>query len=155
MWRGRVVAIHIHEERGAPARAIDGARLVPGKGIEGDTNFRQAEADPERASPSREVTLIESEALEALRRDYDVTLSAADSRRNVLTENVPLNHLVGREFCVGEAVLRGLELCEPCGYLEKMTAPGVREGLLHRGGLRARIVTGGVVRPGDPIEPRS
>ena len=154
MWKGQVVAVHIHEERRAAAFEIEEARLVPGKGIEGDTHFRRAEADPGHANPKCEVTLIESEALEALERDYDVALTAAESRRNVLTEGVPLNHLVGREFRVGETVLRGAELCEPCGYLESMTAPGVREGLLHRGGLRARIVTGGTVRAGDSIEPQ-
>ena len=55
----------------------------------------------------------ESEALEALRRDYEVDLDPAQARRNLLTRGVPLNHLVGREFRVGGVTLRGLRLCEP------------------------------------------
>jgi MOSC domain-containing protein YiiM len=98
--------------------------------------------------------LIESEAVEALRRDYEIEFEAGMSRRNIVTRGVPLNHLVGREFRVGEVVLRGLKLCEPCGHLEQLTGVRVREGLVHRGGLRAQVLNEGTIRPGDPIEPR-
>jgi MOSC domain-containing protein YiiM len=66
---------------------------------------------------------------------------------------VPLNHLVGRQFRVGDVLLEGVRLCEPCGHLESLTQVGARQGLIHRGGLRARIVTEGTIRVGDPIEP--
>ncbi len=66
---------------------------------------------------------------------------------------VPLNHLVGREFQIGPVRLRGIKLCEPCGHLEKMTVPGIEKALLHRGGLRAEILTSGTLRPGDPVKP--
>jgi MOSC domain-containing protein YiiM len=95
--------------------------------------------------------LIESEALAALQRDYEIALSGASTRRNLLTRGVPLNHLVGKEFRVGSCILRGTGLCEPCGYLEKMTQKGVMKGLIHRGGLCAEIVQGGTLRAGDPI----
>jgi MOSC domain-containing protein YiiM len=97
------------------------------------------------------VTLIESEALDAVRREYGVEISAAESRRNILTEGVALNHLVGREFRIGEVRLRGVRLCEPCNHLEGLTRPGVREALVHRGGLRADVLTDGVIRPGDRV----
>jgi MOSC domain-containing protein YiiM len=64
---------------------------------------------------------------------------------------VPLNHLVGREFQIGEVRLRGMRLCEPCDYLEGLTTKGVLAGLIHRGGLRADIVSGGIIRVGDTI----
>ncbi|HMC90102.1 MAG TPA: MOSC domain-containing protein, partial [Gemmataceae bacterium] len=66
---------------------------------------------------------------------------------------VPLNHLVGKEFQIGEVILRGLRLCEPCGHLEALTVQGVKDGLCHRGGLRAQILHGGLVKVGDPISP--
>jgi MOSC domain-containing protein YiiM len=154
MWQGRVVAIHIHGEEGAAPFAIDEARLVAGKGIEGDVNYLAVEksSGPERVDQA--VTLIESEAVEAAKRDYDLDVTAAETRRNIQTEGVPLNHLVGREFRVGTAVCLGVELCEPCGYLEKMTKKGMVKAFLHRGGLRAQILRDGVARPGDPVEPR-
>jgi MOSC domain-containing protein YiiM len=105
------------------------------------------------AEPERQVTLIESEALAALQRDYGITLTPAQTRRNLLTEGVPLNHLVGKEFRVGTIVLRGIKLCEPCAHLQKMTVPGVIQGLTHRGGLRAQIVRGGTLRVGAEIRP--
>jgi MOSC domain-containing protein YiiM len=100
------------------------------------------------------VTLIEVEALEALQRDYGVELQPSESRRNIVTRGVALNHLIGREFSVGDVRLRGLELCEPCGHLEGLTRPGVKQGLIHRGGLRAQILSEGVINVGDRIETR-
>jgi len=96
--------------------------------------------------------LISIEALEALKRDYGIAIDAGDSRRNIVTRGVPLDHLVGREFTVGSVSLQGMRLCEPCGHLEKLTQEGVRAGLVHRAGLRAHILTEGTIRPGDPVE---
>jgi MOSC domain-containing protein YiiM len=98
------------------------------------------------------VTLIEIEAIEALERDYGVKLSPGDARRNIVTRGVALNHLVGKEFRVGEVVLRGIRLCEPCQHLVQLTGQEkVLPGLVHRGGLRAQVVKGGVIRVGDAV----
>jgi MOSC domain-containing protein YiiM len=97
------------------------------------------------------VTLIESEALEAMACEVDIRLESHQARRNLLTQGVPLNHLVGKEFRVGDVVLKGIRLCEPCGHLESLTMKGVQDGLCHRGGLRAQILRGGVLHAGDPI----
>ena len=93
------------------------------------------------------------EALVGLGQEYKLELDASQSRRNLLTEGVPLNHLVGKEFRVGSVRLKGVELCEPCGHLEKLTIKGVKKGLGHRGGLRAQIVAGGTLRVGDTVVP--
>lgn len=151
MIEGRIVAIHIHDREGGEPFAIDEARLVAGRGIEGDVNFAAAGQDPSPRRADAALTLIESEALEAARRDHGFELSAAGSRRNVLTEGLALNHLVGREFRVGTAVCFGVELCEPCGHLERLTRKGAVKALIHRGGLRARILRDGVARPGDTV----
>jgi MOSC domain-containing protein YiiM len=95
--------------------------------------------------------LIEIEAIEGLKREYGVALEAALSRRNIVTRRVALNQLVEKSFCVGAAVLRGTRLCEPCSHMEKLTVKGAMRGLIHRGGLRAEIVTGGAIRIGDQI----
>ena len=101
----------------------------------------------------REVTLIESEAIEALKRDYGVEIAAALARRNLVTRGVALNHLIERQFTVGAVTLRGTRLCDPCAHLEKLSRKGALRGLIHRGGLRAEIITGGVIRIGDTITP--
>jgi MOSC domain-containing protein YiiM len=149
MFHGQLVAIYLSERKHADLRQVDQVQAVPGRGLVGDRYF----APEGKGSPDREVTLIESEALEALTRDCGLTLEPAQSRRNLLTHHVPLNHLVGREFTVGEVLLRGLRLCEPCGHLEALTVAGVKQHLCHRGGLRAQILRGGVLRTGDAIRP--
>ena len=95
------------------------------------------------------VDYIEAEAIESLARESGVEIDPAESRRNLVTQGLSLNHLVGREFRVGTVTLRGTRLCEPCSHLETLARPGVRRGLVHRGGLRADIVNDGVIRAGD------
>jgi MOSC domain-containing protein YiiM len=104
-----------------------------------------------KALPNFELTLIEAEAIEALKRDYDVDLAPGEARRNVVTDGVPLNHLVGHEFQIGEVRVRGIRLCEPCGHLQALTGRPVIKGLRHRGGLRAQILNQGVIRVGDVV----
>jgi MOSC domain-containing protein YiiM len=151
VFEGEVVSIHIAPEEGAPTTPVDEIRAVVGHGLEGDRYHKLAGTFSKKEGPQREVTLIEYEALEAMARDYDIKFELGDSRRNIVTRGVPLNHLIDREFEVGEAVFRGIKLCDPCGYLEKMTQSGVRKGLANRGGLNAQIVSGGTIRPGDAV----
>ncbi len=141
---GAVVAIHITATAGAPLQPVETARAVPGQGLEGDRHFGAS-------GRGHNVTLIEAEAIEAAARDYHVELKPADTRRNIVTRGVPLNHLVGCEFNVGPVRLRGVMLCEPCGHLAKLTNDTVRKALVHRGGLRCDVLTGGVIRVGDPL----
>ena len=153
MPTGRVESIHVADAAGAPMSSIDFVQAVPGQGLEGDRYFSKSGTYSHRDGPDREITLIEVEAVEALRRDYGISLEPKDTRRNVATRGVALNHLVGARFRVGEIVLLGLRLCEPCGYLEQKCGQPVRAGLVHRGGLRAQILTEGTIRSGDPVFP--
>lgn len=153
MFRGQVVAIYTSPEKGAPMEPREEVRADAGVGLEGD---RYATRAGKYTRPTdggeRAVTLIEREAVEAARREYDLELEEHEARRNIVTEGVPLNHLVGRTFRVGDVLLRGYKLAEPCAYLEGLTRFGVRRALVHRAGLRAEILEGGVVHVGDPIE---
>lgn len=144
--------------------SVPEARAVPGRGLEGDRYFHGSGFYSGKASHGgREVTLIEVESVEALDRGVvnadgqalGIKLSPAETRRNIATSGVPLNHLADQEFWVGEVLLRGTRLCEPCRHLEDLTQKGVLGGLVHRGGLRARILTEGTIRVGDVIRPRT
>lgn len=145
-------------------QSVPEARAVPGRGLEGDRYFHGRGFYSGKASHGgREVTLIEVESVEALDRGVvnadgqalGIKLSPAETRRNIATSGVPLNHLVDQEFWVGEVLLRGTRLCEPCRHLEDLTQKGVLGGLIHRGGLRAKILTEGTIRAGDAIRPRT
>ena len=149
---GEILSIQIAAQSEAQPQNVERVRAVAGMGLEGDRYYLRTGTYSKKHDESREATLIESEALEALEREYGHKLTAAESRRNLTTRGVALNHLVGKNFRIGGAVLRGIKLCEPCGHLEQMTGYAVRAGLIHRGGLRAQIVQSGVIQVGDSIE---
>ncbi len=151
MPNGTVVSIHIGPEAEKPLITVESVRAVPGRGLEGDRYFAGSGFYSDKAGPHREATLIECEALEALENDYGVKLAPGESRRNIVTRGVALNHLVGKEFRVGAVTLRGVKLCEPCNHLASLTQEQAKAGLVHRGGLRCQIVTEGVIRAGDPV----
>jgi len=150
MGHGTVVSVFLAKAAGAACSPVREVRAVPGKGLEGDRYF-QGIGTFSKPKPDRELTLIEIESLEALSRDYGIELGPQETRRNIVTRGVPLNHLVGRDFKVGEVTVRGIRLCEPCSHLEGLTKKGVISGLIHRGGLRAQILTEGVIRVGDGV----
>jgi len=150
MWSGTVDSVHIASAAKAPMQAVDHAEAIPGAGLRGDRYFLK-QGTFYKPEPDFELTLIEVEAIEAIKREYKVDLGAGEARRNVVTRGVPLNHLVGREFTVGGVKVRGIRLCEPCSHLEGLTGLPVIKGLRHRGGLRAQILTQGVIRVGDPV----
>ncbi len=150
-WKGAVVSIFIAPSGSAPMAPVREARAHPGKGLQGDRYFKQLGTFSNKPGPAREVTLIESEAIDALQRDYQIGLKPSETRRNIVTRGVALNHFVGRDFRVGEATLRGIRLCEPCSHLERLTREGVQQALVHRGGLRAQVLSEGVIRIGDAI----
>ncbi len=149
----KVVSIHVAPEARAPMREVQSARAVPGKGLEGDRYFSGAGSFSQNPGSGREVTLIEVEAIEALGRELNLIIGMGDSRRNIVTRGVALNHLVDREFTVGSVRLRGMRLCEPCKDLVEITRqPGLLPGLIHRGGLRCEILSEGLIRAGDAVE---
>lgn len=126
---------------------------IAGRGLRGDRYFHSAGTYSDSARDiSREITLIEREALEAVERDYDIDVGRGEHRRNVTVEGIALNHFVEEQFRVGDVVLEGAELCAPCSYLEQLLEKeGIHDALIHRGGLRARIVDGGTVSVGDQV----
>lgn len=146
-----VVSIHIASAAKVPTAEVNKAHAVPGKGLEGDRYFKLTGTFSTHPAGDNELTLIEIEAIDALRGEIKVELKPGDARRNIVTRGVALNHLVGREFKIGPVSLRGIRLCEPCSHLEGLTRPGVKSGLVHRGGLRAQVLTEGTIQAGDPV----
>jgi MOSC domain-containing protein YiiM len=150
MAEGQLLAIFTAANKGDDLHAVEHIEAIPGRGLNGDRYCRRGEPEA-RGNPDQEITLIESEALDFLKREHGIELHPSRTRRNLLTQGVPLNDLVGKEFTVGDVRLRGLRLSHPCDHLEAMTCKGVKEGLKMRGGLRAEVLRGGVLRPGVSI----
>jgi MOSC domain-containing protein YiiM len=132
--------------------SVEEVRAVPGRGLEGDRYYTGCGTfSPEAQKPDFELTLIEAEQIAHFAAGSGLTFTAQDARRNIVTAGVDLNALAGREFHIGNVRVRGLRLCEPCSYLARITTPEVLRGLVHRGGLRAQILTEGIIRCGDAI----
>jgi MOSC domain-containing protein YiiM len=148
-----VEAIFIAAESGQLPHPVAEVEALSGRGLRGDRKCLGEGTFSDDAKRGRDLTLIEAEAIEALEAEEGIALEPAASRRNVLTRGIALNDLVGERFRVGKVECIGVELCEPCSRLESLTEPGVLRGLVHRGGLRADILTGGTITIGDPVEP--
>ncbi|MCU1430034.1 MAG: hypothetical protein JWL83_4034 [Actinomycetia bacterium] len=151
MFEGKLVGIYTTSEAGTPMQPRDEVEAITGVGLAGDRYGVGAGKFSEREGTGRQVTLIEREAVAAVNAEGDVTVGEQETRRNLVTEGVPLNHLVDRTFRIGDVVMRGKRLAEPCAYLASLTTPGVSRALVHRAGLRAEVLTGGVLHVGDVV----
>jgi MOSC domain-containing protein YiiM len=144
---GRVEAIALAPAAGAPVRLVASARALEGAGLQGD-RYADGTGTFAAGRPGAALTLVDAGVLDELGAQRGAPV---DHRRNVVVRGTDLNALVGRRFRLGEVVCEGRRLCEPCAHLERLNAGGVLRPLVHRGGLRADIVEGGVLRVGDAL----
>lgn len=147
---GRVESIAIAPTAEAPMEARQRVPAVAGRGLEGDRYSHGAGTFSTGGGAGRALTLVELSAIDELRRS-GVQLDAVDARRNLVVSGIDLDGLIGRRFRVGEVECFGSRRCEPCAHLERLTEQGVLRGLVHRGGLRADLLTDGEIRVGDEI----
>jgi MOSC domain-containing protein YiiM len=152
--RGRVEAIAIADRAEAPMQEITTARALPGRGLDGDRYAKGVGTFTPRSGRGvgYDLTLIEAEVLDELTLADGQRLGYAEARRNIVTRGLDLNALVGQRFRVGDVECVGRRLCEPCAHLERLTHKGVLRKLIHRGGLRADILTEGSISVGAVIE---
>jgi hypothetical protein len=151
---GDVVGIYVSEVKTGPMTSLVTATALPGRGLQGDRYAAKAGTFTPRSDRLRgyDLTLIEAEVLDRVILDDGSRLTAPESRRNVVTRGIDLSSLIGREFTIGSVRAFGQRLCEPCIHLQRLTRPGVIAGLVHKGGLRADVLSDGEIRLGDTIE---
>lgn len=166
--QGRIIEMYIARRTDAAAEALDKARLLPGQGIEGDRYFRGAQGNlfgeastgegmafagkARSCSRKEDLTLISADELDEWNEACGLQIPYGEFRRNVITRGIDLNALVGRRFRIGSVECVGIELCEPCSKLARMVSRQVLPNLVHRAGLRAAIVSEGIVVPGDLLQ---
>lgn len=155
-WRGQgtVEAITLGPDADAALRPVQTARAHAGRGLQGDRYFADRGTFSNTHSRGHDLSLIEAEVLDELSFPGG-RLAPEEARRNIVTRGVDLNALVGKRFRVGDVECLGQRLCEPCAHLERWTAaagkPGSLRALIHKGGLRADVLSDGEIRVGDPI----
>jgi hypothetical protein len=142
---GIVEALVVAPAAEAPMVLVDEAVAIAGRGLEGD-RYAAGAGTFGSGQPGSALTLVDAAVLDTFDRDVD-------HRRNVVVRGTDLNALVGRDFMLGEARCRGRRLCEPCAHLDRLNGGGVLRPLVHRGGLRADIVSDGSIRVGDRLTP--
>jgi MOSC domain-containing protein YiiM len=149
----RLIAIYLSPAATVLPTSVAEAEAHALRGLGGDRYFKRegtfSNAAPK--GPGREVTLIESEVLAAVFQEHGIRLSAAQARRNLVTEGIRLNDLVGVQFRVGDVLMEGIRLCPPCAHLNVVTGLPLLKPLENRGGLRANILSDGVLRVGDGL----
>ena len=149
-WRGTVATLFIAPRSEGEMVSISEARAFADRGLEGDRFFRDSWSAVNRSDKA--VSLIEDEVLRLAAEELGVESIAQKTRRNIVTRGVPLVELLQREFTVGGVRMRGIRLFEPCGHLVKVSKlPAIFNALNHRSGLKAAILSDGVIRVGDSI----
>ncbi len=148
-----VAKIYITEDKGLPMVSLDQVMAIAGKGLEGD---RYAEGrgaySISRVPKIRHVSLISEEAIAEANANLPDPFTDAETRRNIVTAGIELNELVGKEFLIGGIALRGVELCDPCHRPDKLAKKeGFSQAFQNLGGLRAEILTSGLIAVRDEI----
>jgi MOSC domain-containing protein YiiM len=152
-WQGKVISLFIAPRPAELMVSVTEVRAFADRGLEDDRFFRDSWKAANR--PDKAVSLIEEETLQAAATELGTETFGDKTRRNIVTRGVPLVELLDREFTIGGVVMRGIRLFEPCGHLEKVSKlPGIFRALEHRSGLKAAILTDGVIRVGDAVTVR-
>jgi MOSC domain-containing protein YiiM len=134
------VAHHGREPDQFPAVEVESIECVAGRGICGD-RFYDFKNDYKG-----QITFFSLEVFDALCRELGVEgCPPGTVRRNVFTRGVDLNTLIGQDFEVQGVRFHGTQECAPCHWMNRAVAPGAEEFLKGRGGLRAKILTDGVL----------
>ena len=152
---GKIVKLLISKDPKSTMLSLNQIVLEAGKGIFGDRYYNQEGTFSNKGEiePDRDVTLIEIEKIDALNKEHNLDITAEDLRRNIVVSNCDLNSLVDKEFQIGEVVLKGLRLCEPCKYLsDKLNNEEVLSQMIHKAGLRAQIIKSGSIDLNSQVE---
>ena len=154
---GKLLFIHIAVSASETMQELSVAELIKDKGIKGD-RYYEGTGKYSHIPDVRDVTIIEKEVLDALEQNQpplqenSIILKPNEHRRNLTSEGVPLNYLVGKRFKVGEVVLEGARLNFPCKYLANLLKKPLLLPLYNRSGLNCKIIKSGIIRKNDIIE---
>jgi MOSC domain-containing protein YiiM len=152
---GVLTEIWMTSEAAAPMRRVPSARLLAGRGLEGDRYALGGGTWAQYPDLEKQLTLIDAADVAAVAAEVGVPLTQGDTRRNLVTAGVDLPALVGRWFAVGDALLFGVKRCPPCTHLERLTGARLVKAMVHRGGINAAVFAGAPVAEGALVRPVS
>ncbi|MBB3082683.1 MOSC domain-containing protein [Geodermatophilus sabuli] len=148
---GVVTGIWLTEAAAAPMRRVRSARLLAGRGLEGDRYALGGGTWAQYPDLEKQLTLIDAADVAAVAAEVGTELTPGDTRRNLVTAGIDLPSLVGRWFAVGDALLFGMKRCPPCTHLERLTGARLVKAMVHRGGINAAVFAGAAIAEGAPV----
>jgi MOSC domain-containing protein YiiM len=150
---GVLTGIWLTGEAAAPMRRVPTARLVAGRGLEGDRYALGGGTWAQYPDLEKQLTLIDTADVAAVAAEVGVPLTPGDTRRNLVTAGIDLSALEGRWFTVGDALLFGVKRCPPCTHLERLTGARLIKAMVHRGGINAAVFAGAQIAEGAMVRP--
>ena len=143
---GKVVEIAISKSFKGKMESVTSIEVIAGGGIIKDRHFKK------NNNKINQITLIEIENIKYYNQAEKVLIPSIDFRRNIITEGIKLNQLLGKEFLIGSVKLKAHDLCRPCKYLqERLKQKNFIKELLQKGGIRCEVLNNGKINIGSNI----
>ena len=143
----KVIHIAISRTFKSKMKSVNSAESIAGKGIINDRHFK------ENNEKKSQITLIEIESINHYNKIAGTSISPINFRRNIITEGVKLNALLGTTFLIGKIKVKAHDLCRPCKYLqETLDQKKLVKELWNMGGLRCEIINSGKIFVNDEIK---
>ena len=143
---GKVFKIAISQSFKGKMESVNSIQVIAGEGVVKDRHSKK------NNDKRNQITLIEIENIKNYNQVAETLIPSIDFRRNIITEDVKLNQLLGKEFLIGEVKLKAHDLCRPCKYLqERLKQKDFIKELLHKGGIRCEILNNGTINVGSKI----
>ena len=144
---GKVVKIGIANAKGSKINNVEKVNILKGKGLVNDRKFS------DNNKKDKQITLIEIENINLYNKKFGTNIEPLDFRRNIITKDIDLNKLLGKEFMIGNIRLKAHDLCRPCKYLQKkLNIDNFVKEFLLKGGIRCEILNTGTINLGDIIK---
>ena len=143
----KVFKLGITDSNNKKINEVNSIEVLANKGIIGDRHFS------EYNDPYCQLSLIESENIDYYNSKYRLDIPYLDFRRNIITQGIRLNDLIGKKIQIGQVLLEGIDLCRPCKHLtEILNQDNIIKEFLRRGGLRCQILSSSKINVGDNIK---
>ena len=143
----KVLKLGITDTNNKNINEVESIDVIANKGIIGDRHFKEFN------DPYCQLTLIESENIDYYNSSHGLNISYVDFRRNIITKDIKLNHLIGKKLLIGKVKVEGIDLCRPCRHLtELLNQENILKEFLRSGGLRCQILSSSNIDIGDQIK---
>jgi len=141
---GVVTRIYLRPSARTPVKRVSQTRAVTGRGLEGD----------HAGGGARQVTLLSEEAWADVQREMDRDeLDPGGRRANIVVQGLKLADAIKGGLRIGDCLLRIAGETRPCRLMDDY-APGLQKALDPecRGGVYGRVLSGGEIKVGSPVE---